>query len=135
MAAVSIQLMPAATARCSASCLIASGALIRMPPVTPPPKASSDIVSPVRPRKVFRIVCACLCSGCSEHDAGGKRRQRTLSARSLKRWILPVAVLGSSARIFVGRKRRLHVLLQRLRQGFAGLVGGLEDHERLGLDQ
>src|SRR5258707_12862193 len=39
------------------------------------------------------------------------------------------------ARIFVRRQRRLDVLLQRPRQLLAGLVGGLEHHEGLGLDQ
>src|ERR1700676_5236311 len=53
--AVSIQLMPPATARCSAAQRVASLALMRIPPVTPPPNAISEISSPVRPKKLFLI--------------------------------------------------------------------------------
>src|SRR5580700_6665143 len=51
--AVSIQLMPPATARCSTAQRVASLALMRMPPVTPPPSAISEISSKVRPNKLF----------------------------------------------------------------------------------
>src|SRR4030081_3372233 len=42
--------MPAATARASTACRVASSAVIRIPPVTPAPNAISEIFRPVRPR-------------------------------------------------------------------------------------
>src|SRR5580704_8044992 len=45
--------MPPATARCSAAQRVDSLALMRIPPVTPPPSAISEISRPVRPRTLF----------------------------------------------------------------------------------
>src|SRR5262250_3400543 len=116
--------MPAATARRSTASRIASSASIRIPPVTPAPNASSDISSPVRPSNVLRItnLRGALRAQLEALDlAGGGLRE--LDAKF------------DPARIFVGRKRALRVLLQCQRQRVAGLVGGLEHHESLRLDQ
>src|SRR6267142_6771458 len=107
MAAVSIQLIPAATARCSASCLIASSGLIRMPPVTPPPNASSEMASPVRPRKDFRIASAYLQWVIS---TGGRKRATSAHALGPELEALDLASRGlgelgtklDPARILVG---------------------------------
>src|SRR6185369_4390309 len=135
MAAVSIQLMPAETARCSASCLTASAGLIRMPPVTPPPNASSEMASPVRPKKVFRITSCCFLfrqrPPTLAHALGPELEALDLAGRSLGQLRAEL----DPARILVRRKRGLHVLLQRARKLLAGIVSRLEDHEGLGLDQ
>src|SRR5262245_23913074 len=118
-----------------------------MPPVTPPPNASSEICSPVRPSKVLCIRFAPSSGNIGDRrtalilrsartrsrsgephlparvskDGGGPHASRRvlrtllsmrpigerhyyeLSARSLKRWIFPVAVFGSSVRNSIQR--------------------------------
>src|SRR6478609_12183055 len=135
MAAVSIQLMPAEPARCSASCLTASAGLIRIPPVTPPPNSSSEMASPVRPKTVFRITFCCFFfsveAATSAYALGPELEALDLAGRSLGQLRAEL----DPARILVRRKRGLHVLLQRARKLLAGIVSRLEDHEGLGLDQ
>src|SRR4051812_20325710 len=138
--------MPPATARCSALYRVASSALIRMPPVTPPPSASSEISSPVRPKKPFRIG---LPAKRVRPRESGPLRSRRVGGTEYRRQVSPEPALGPQlealdlagrglrqlgpkldpAWIFVGCQLLLAVILQRAREALAGLVRRLEHHE------
>src|ERR1700676_3924222 len=111
--AVSIQLTPPATARCSAAQRVASLSLMRIPPVTPPPNAISEISRPVRPKKLFFMAASSL-STCSlstyswRRSFGPQLEALNLAGRGLGQ-------LGTEldhARIFVRRELAFAMVLQ-----------------------
>src|SRR5262245_6044409 len=128
--------MPALTARVSVVTQAVSSPLIRIPPVSPPPKAISEISRPVRPSKVFRIP--------SRYHAPKTTRQfsctwrlrtqpETLNLAGCR--LRQVAAKLDPARVLVGRELGLAMLLQRQHQLITSAVRRLEHDESLRLDQ
>src|SRR6516164_7801423 len=146
--------MPAATERISAWMRVSSSALIRMPPVTPPPNASSEMRRPVRPRRFLRIAFVVF------HTR--PRASMTTGSQGSGSRVPPIRPIGSigfefgpqpealnlagcglrqvrtevdPARIFVGRELGLAMVLQGAGERFTGLLGGLEHHESFRFDE
>src|SRR3984893_2046902 len=100
--------MPPATARCSAAQRVASPSLMRIPPVTPPPNAISEISSPVRPKKLFFMAGSSLSTYSWRRAFGPQPEALNLAGRGLGQ-------LGTEldhARIFVGRELAFAMVLQ-----------------------
>src|SRR5882762_8664594 len=131
--------MPALTARVSVVTQAVSSPLIRSPPVSPPPKAISEISRPVRPRKLFRMPSR-------YHGAGSRTSSRSwFSSRRLRTQPEALDLAGCRLRqvnakldpawILVGRELGLAMRLQRPRHVVAGAIRRLEHDESFRLDQ
>src|SRR5450432_4067570 len=112
--------MPPATARCSAAKRVASLSLMRIPPVTPPPNAISEISSPVRPKKLFFMAA----SSC-RRAFGPQLEALDLAGCGLRQ----VGAELDRTGIFVGREPRLAMFLQGAGERLTGLARGFEHHE------
>src|SRR5258708_33028750 len=95
--------MPPATARCNAAQPVASLSFMRMPPVTPPPNAISEISSPVRPKMLFFMAARS-----SRRTFGPQLEALDLAGRGLRQ----VGAELDRPRIFVGDEPRYAVILQ-----------------------
>src|SRR5262245_47408388 len=123
--------MPALTARVSVATQAVSSPLIRIPPVSPPPKAISEISRPARPRKVLRIPFRYHAPALRSWRLRTQSEALNLAGCGLRQ----VEPKLDPARILVGRELRFAMILQRLRQLIASSLRCLEHNEGLRLDQ